>query len=36
VTSFSAAREVFDRVIDHLQSAEAMGKTHAELEVYVN
>jgi hypothetical protein len=33
--AFSAAREVVDRMVEHLQSAEAMGKTHAELEEYV-
>ena len=33
--AFSPACEVVDRMVEHLQSAAAMGKTHAELEEYV-
>jgi hypothetical protein len=33
--AFSAAREVFDRMAEHLASPCAMGKTHAELEEFV-
>jgi hypothetical protein len=32
---FSAAREVVDRMVEHLQSVVAMGKTHGELEEYI-